>query len=211
MRLPTTLRTAAFSPRSIAGRGPAPRRSHPEGGDHRRGGGGPQAGGPPATARLRRDRLPSRPRCDAGKEPGGSWMRSLPATSRSTRLGPHPDEAPPAAAAQGGEERVRHPLRPGRQHRRQWTRWMVRLPGGQIGAQPDGPHRLGRVGATAVRSHLRGLHPGTVATDLSAPFSKSGLSVRPPEEAARDLIGVIDGYRLTTRAGSSITTARLSP
>ena len=45
------------------------------------------------------------------------------------------------------------------------------------------------------------LHPGTVATDLSAPFSKSGLSVRPPEEAARDLIGVIDGLSADNTGG----------
>lgn len=37
------------------------------------------------------------------------------------------------------------------------------------------------------------LHPGTVDTNLSAPFSKSGLAVRPPEEAAADLLAVIDG------------------
>ncbi|EKE78257.1 SDR family NAD(P)-dependent oxidoreductase [Oceanibaculum indicum] len=37
------------------------------------------------------------------------------------------------------------------------------------------------------------LHPGTVDTQLSAPFSKSGLAVRPPEEAAADLLAVIDG------------------
>ena len=37
------------------------------------------------------------------------------------------------------------------------------------------------------------LHPGTVDTKLSAPFSKSGLNVRPPEEAAADLLRVIEG------------------
>ena len=37
------------------------------------------------------------------------------------------------------------------------------------------------------------LHPGTVATRLSAPFGKSGLDVRTPEIAARELLGVIDG------------------
>ena len=36
------------------------------------------------------------------------------------------------------------------------------------------------------------LHPGTVESGLSAPFSKSGLDVRPPEEAARDLLAVLD-------------------
>ncbi len=39
------------------------------------------------------------------------------------------------------------------------------------------------------------LHPGTVDTRLSAPFSKAGLTVRTPEIAASDLLGVID--RLT--------------
>lgn len=36
-----------------------------------------------------------------------------------------------------------------------------------------------------------GLHPGTVQSDLSAPFAKSGLNVRPPEQAAEDLLRVI--------------------
>lgn len=40
-------------------------------------------------------------------------------------------------------------------------------------------------------SILVSLHPGTVASALSAQFSKSGLEVRPPEEAARDLLAVI--------------------
>jgi len=35
------------------------------------------------------------------------------------------------------------------------------------------------------------LHPGTVDTALSQPFAKAGLKVRPAEEAARDLIGVL--------------------
>ena len=37
------------------------------------------------------------------------------------------------------------------------------------------------------------LHPGTVDTKLSAPFSKAGLNVRPPEVAARELLEVIEG------------------
>jgi len=37
------------------------------------------------------------------------------------------------------------------------------------------------------------LHPGTVVTPLSAPFSKAGLDARAPEVAAADLLGVIDG------------------
>lgn len=39
------------------------------------------------------------------------------------------------------------------------------------------------------------LHPGTVDTHLSAPFAKAGLAVRPPEEAASDLLAVIDGLK----------------
>ena len=39
------------------------------------------------------------------------------------------------------------------------------------------------------------LHPGTVVTPLSGPFTKSGLDVREPEAAANDLLNVID--RLT--------------
>jgi len=42
------------------------------------------------------------------------------------------------------------------------------------------------------------LHPGTVATPLSAPFAKSGLDVRSPETAANDLLNVI--ARLTPEA-----------
>jgi len=36
------------------------------------------------------------------------------------------------------------------------------------------------------------LHPGTVDTPLSAPFSKTALNVRPPAEAARELLAVLD-------------------
>lgn len=47
------------------------------------------------------------------------------------------------------------------------------------------------------RSHpeaiLASLHPGTVATPLSAPFAKSGLAVRPAEQAAQDLLAVVAG------------------
>lgn len=35
------------------------------------------------------------------------------------------------------------------------------------------------------------LHPGTVDTPLSQPFSKSGLNVRPPEVAAREIVAVL--------------------
>ncbi len=44
-----------------------------------------------------------------------------------------------------------------------------------------------RRGATLVL-----LHPGTVATKLSEPFAKSGLSVRGTLEAAKDLINVLE-------------------
>lgn len=37
------------------------------------------------------------------------------------------------------------------------------------------------------------LHPGTVDTPLSQPFAKTGLKVRPAEEAASDLLAVLDG------------------
>jgi NAD(P)-dependent dehydrogenase (short-subunit alcohol dehydrogenase family) len=37
------------------------------------------------------------------------------------------------------------------------------------------------------------LHPGTVATGLSEPFQKTGLSVRPASEAAADLLRVLAG------------------
>ncbi len=37
------------------------------------------------------------------------------------------------------------------------------------------------------------LHPGTVDTPLSAPFSKSGLNVRPPEVAAHEIVQVLQG------------------
>lgn len=37
------------------------------------------------------------------------------------------------------------------------------------------------------------LHPGTVDTGLSRPFSKSGLDVRPPDMAAQEILSVIDG------------------
>ena len=36
------------------------------------------------------------------------------------------------------------------------------------------------------------LHPGTVGTDLSEPFAKSGLEVQTPSVAAERLLGVID-------------------
>ena len=37
------------------------------------------------------------------------------------------------------------------------------------------------------------IHPGTIATALSQPFAKTGLSVRPPAEAAADLLSALAG------------------
>ena len=45
------------------------------------------------------------------------------------------------------------------------------------------------------------LHPGTVATDLSAPFAKSGLDVRTPDECAQRLLAVIAGLRAEHSGG----------
>lgn len=39
------------------------------------------------------------------------------------------------------------------------------------------------------------LHPGTVATALSQPFAKTGLNVRPADEAVADLLRVLDGLQ----------------
>jgi NAD(P)-dependent dehydrogenase (short-subunit alcohol dehydrogenase family) len=36
------------------------------------------------------------------------------------------------------------------------------------------------------------LHPGTVETPLSAPFHRAGLPVKTPQEAACDLLAVLD-------------------
>lgn len=45
------------------------------------------------------------------------------------------------------------------------------------------------------------LHPGTVATALSAPFEARGLQVHRPEEAAHHLIGVIDTLGVDANGG----------
>jgi NAD(P)-dependent dehydrogenase (short-subunit alcohol dehydrogenase family) len=39
------------------------------------------------------------------------------------------------------------------------------------------------------------LHPGTVATALSAPFAKTGLNVRPASAAAADALAVLAGLQ----------------
>lgn len=45
------------------------------------------------------------------------------------------------------------------------------------------------------------LHPGTVDTPLSQPFSKSGLDVRPAGEAADDILAVIDSLTAADTGG----------
>jgi NAD(P)-dependent dehydrogenase (short-subunit alcohol dehydrogenase family) len=45
------------------------------------------------------------------------------------------------------------------------------------------------------------LHPGTVATTLSDPFSKSGLNVRPPAVAAAELLQVIHALQPAQTGG----------
>jgi NAD(P)-dependent dehydrogenase (short-subunit alcohol dehydrogenase family) len=45
------------------------------------------------------------------------------------------------------------------------------------------------------------LHPGTVDTPLSQPFAKTGLTVRPPEVAAAELIAVMDGLSAAQTGG----------
>ena len=45
------------------------------------------------------------------------------------------------------------------------------------------------------------LHPGTVDTGLSKPFSKSGLKLQQPEESAARLLSVIDRLDATASGG----------
>ncbi|MFS2317430.1 SDR family NAD(P)-dependent oxidoreductase [Maricaulis sp. D1M11] len=45
------------------------------------------------------------------------------------------------------------------------------------------------------------LHPGTVDTALSQPFSKRGLDVRPPALAAREIVDVMDGLTPSDTGG----------
>lgn len=45
------------------------------------------------------------------------------------------------------------------------------------------------------------LHPGTVATRLSGPFSKSGLEVQTPAQCAERLLATIDGLREADSGG----------
>ena len=45
------------------------------------------------------------------------------------------------------------------------------------------------------------LHPGTVATGLSAPFAKTGLDVQSPADAAGRLLSVVDGLTAADSGG----------
>ena len=45
------------------------------------------------------------------------------------------------------------------------------------------------------------LHPGTVATDLSSPFAKTGLEVQTPAECAAKLLAVIEGLTTADSGG----------
>jgi NAD(P)-dependent dehydrogenase (short-subunit alcohol dehydrogenase family) len=45
------------------------------------------------------------------------------------------------------------------------------------------------------------LHPGTVATALSAPFARSGLEVHPPFKAAHNLLAVVDHLSADANGG----------
>jgi NAD(P)-dependent dehydrogenase (short-subunit alcohol dehydrogenase family) len=45
------------------------------------------------------------------------------------------------------------------------------------------------------------LHPGTVATPLSAPFAKDGLEVHDPAAAAQHLLAVVDGLGVGSSGG----------
>jgi NAD(P)-dependent dehydrogenase (short-subunit alcohol dehydrogenase family) len=53
------------------------------------------------------------------------------------------------------------------------------------------------------------LHPGTVATPLSAPFAATGLEIHTPEQAASDLLEVVD--RLTAEANGGFFDWRGQP
>ena len=45
------------------------------------------------------------------------------------------------------------------------------------------------------------LHPGTVATDLSAPFAKTGLDVQSPADSAKRLLAVLQGLQTSDSGG----------
>lgn len=67
-------------------------------------------------------------------------------------------------------------------------------------------NQLVHTAAIELRRHNRdavcvALHPGTVATPLSQPFSKSGLNTRPATDAAADLVAVIDALTAADTGG----------
>lgn len=67
-------------------------------------------------------------------------------------------------------------------------------------------NQLVRTGAVELRRRAPdalcvALHPGTVATPLSQPFSKKGLEVHAPEVAAEHLLSVIDGLETSASGG----------
>lgn len=53
----------------------------------------------------------------------------------------------------------------------------------------------------APESIVVALHPGTVASALSAPFGKIGLEVRSPSVAAAQLLTIIDGFTASASGG----------
>ncbi len=57
------------------------------------------------------------------------------------------------------------------------------------------------LGRNASQAICVALHPGTVDTPLSAPFSKTGLDVRPPEQAAAEIWQVIRGLSVDESGG----------
>ena len=67
-------------------------------------------------------------------------------------------------------------------------------------------NQLVRTAAVELRRHnpdglCVALHPGTADTALSAPFAKTGLDVRPPDIAAREVLAVLDGLSAAQSGG----------
>ena len=57
------------------------------------------------------------------------------------------------------------------------------------------------LGRTHPQAVLAAIHPGTVATGLSAPFAKAGLEVQTPAEAAARILEVLDGLQVEDTGG----------
>lgn len=55
------------------------------------------------------------------------------------------------------------------------------------------------------------LHPGTVATDLSAPFAKSGLQVQTPDDAATALLACLDRVKASQSGAFLDRTGEMIP